>query len=84
MFFSYNSYRRVSYGLQKEAYGTKGKVEHMCNLSDGVEQKGIEKGIEKGTLITLCSLVRDNLLEIEEAAKRANMTVAEFREELNK
>ena len=22
-------------------------VEHMCNLSDGVEQKGIEKGIEK-------------------------------------
>ena len=24
------------------------EVEHMCNLSDGVEQKGIEKGIEIG------------------------------------
>jgi len=25
-----------------------GEVERMCNLSDGVEQRGIEKGIEKG------------------------------------
>ena len=24
------------------------EVEHMCNLSDGVEQKGIQKGIEQG------------------------------------
>ena len=24
------------------------EVEHMCNLSDGVEQKGIQKGIEIG------------------------------------
>ena len=57
-----------------------GEVEYMCNLSDGVEQKGIEKGI----VLTLCSLVRDNLITIEEAAKRANMTVEEFESELNK
>ena len=28
----------------------KAEVEYMCNLSDGVEQKGIEKGIEKEQL----------------------------------
>ncbi len=50
------------------------EVEYMCNLSDGVEQKGIEKG----TFITLCGLVQDNLLTVEEAAKRIDMTVEEF------
>lgn len=56
------------------------EVEYMCNLSDGVEQKGIEKG----KLSTLCDLVRDNLITIKEAAKRADMTIEEFEIELNK
>ena len=50
----------------------------MCNLSDGVEQKGIEQG----TLITLCGLVRDGLLTVEDAAKRADMTSEEFQVKL--
>lgn len=53
-----------------------GEVEYMCNLSDGVEQRG--------KILILCELVQDNLITIEEAAKRANMTVEEFKEELNK
>jgi len=68
------------------------ELENMCNLSDGVEQKGIEKGIkigieqgiEQGALVTLVSLVKDNLLSIEEAAKRVNMTVEEFQKEIDK
>lgn len=60
------------------------EVVYMCNLSDGVEQKGIQKGIQKGVLTTLCALVRDSLLPIEEAAKRADMTVEEFQLELSK
>ena len=54
------------------------EVEFMCNLSDGVEQKGIQKGIEQGTLITLYGLVQDNLLTMEEAAKRMGITMEEF------
>ena len=61
-----------------------GEVEYMCNLSDGVGNKGIQKGIQIGMIATLCSLVRDNLLSIEEAAKRLNMTIEEFEVELNK
>lgn len=64
------------------------EVEYMCNLSDGVEQreiqKGIEIGIEQGALSTLCDLVRDNLLSVEEAAKRMHMTVDEFQIELQR
>ena len=56
------------------------EVEYMCNLSDGVEQRGIEKG----KISTLCDLVRDNLITIKEAAKRADMTIEEFEIELNK
>ena len=58
------------------------EVEHMCNLSDGVEQKGIQKGIEigieQGIETALYGLVRDNLLTAELAAKRLDITVEEF------
>ena len=64
-----------------------GEVENMCNLSDGVERKGIEKGIAigiaQGTLSTLCSLVCDNILSIEDAAKRVELTVEEFTTQLD-
>lgn len=56
-----------------------GGLREMCNLSDLIEERGIEKGIEKGIeqgkLTTLIALVQDGLISIEEAAKRADMTV---------
>lgn len=52
------------------------EVEQMCNLSDGVENKGKMK--------MLCELVLDNLISLDEAAKRMNMTIEEFQMELNK
>jgi len=62
-----------------------GGLRHMCNLSDLIEERGIEKGIQRGKLEgrlegkleTLLSLVRDGLLSVEEAAKRSDMTVTE-------
>ena len=56
------------------------EVNHMCNLSDGVEQKGIEKGALK----TLWALVQDNLLSSEDAAKRLDMNVKEFEEKVKR
>ncbi len=59
-----------------------GGLREMCNLSDLIEERGIEKGIkqgiEKGKLTTLIALVQDGLLSIEEAAKRAGMTVEDM------
>lgn len=43
-----------------------------------------EEGIKEGVLDTLISLVQDELLDINEAAKRANMSVEKFKEEIEK
>ena len=56
-----------------------GGLREMCNLSDLIEEKGIQQGIEQGRLTTLISLVQDGLLPVEEAAKRAELTVEDFK-----
>ena len=42
--------------------------------------KGIAEGITKGIIDTLAGLVKDGIISLAEAAKRANMTVSEFEE----
>ena len=48
---------------------------NMCKAIIEIE----EKGIEKGTCDTLISLVKDGLLDIKEAAKRADMPLEKFK-----
>lgn len=50
----------------------------MCNLSDRIEEKGIEKGIEEGRLLQLSELVEDGTLTPEAAASKAGLSVEEF------
>ena len=60
---------------------------NMCEVLDRVEARGVEKGrIEgrregklEGAVTTLASLVKDGILSIEDAAKRANMSVEVFK-----
>ena len=47
-------------------------------------KQGLQQGIKQGTLATLTSLVVDGLLQIEEAAKRADLSVSAFRIEMKK
>ena len=59
----------------------------MCEVLDRVEAIGIEKGIAKGreegikegTVNVLISLVKDGILSISDAAKRAGMSEESFR-----
>ncbi len=39
----------------------------MCNLSDGVEEMGIKKGIEQNTIASIKSLIETLKLTAEEA-----------------
>ena len=46
-------------------------------FAEGVE-KGIGIGVEKGRLNAFVELVKDGVLSVMEAARRADMTVPEF------
>ena len=54
----------------------------MCEVLDRVEAKGKREGKregkQEGVLETLASLVRDGVLTLSDAARRANLTPAEF------
>lgn len=64
----------------KEAFKT------MCGLGESLEnkamEKGIQRGIEQGKLLQLIELVQSDDLSIERAAEKAGMTVCEFRERM--
>ena len=84
------------YRFEETINEMKGK-EHvtMCEALDRVEARGMEKGIAKGreegikegikegTINVLISLVKDGILSISDAAKRAGMSVAEFKKYTN-
>ena len=76
---------KIQYDLQcKQEYKIKmenglGKeLSIMYNLSEAVEETGIEQGIKQGRLETLFSLVHDKVLKSEGAARRADMSKEEF------
>ena len=46
-------------------------------------EEGIKEGIKEGTVQVLISLVKDGILSISDAAKRAGMSVAEFKKYTN-
>ena len=57
------------------------EVQQMCNLSEGIEQRGIEKGIQQGTRQMVLNALQSNsiedvskilLLPIKEVEKIAN------------
>ena len=52
----------------------------MCKAIEDMRNDSIAIGETKGILSTLLSLVKDGILTVADAAKRANMTVAEFEE----
>ena len=52
----------------------------MCKAIEDMRNDSIAIGEAKGILSTLLSLVNDGILTVADAAKRANMTVAEFEE----
>jgi len=57
----------------------KGDVEHMCNLSDGVEQKGINKGIDKER-VRLIKIKLEKGKSPKEIAEMLELTLEEVNE----
>ena len=59
------------------------EVQHMCNLSDWVENKGIVKGIDIGNLDATIRYYKRGRISLKEAADDLNLTVDQFKEKLN-
>ena len=55
------------------------EVDDMCNLSQGVAEEAMQKGLQQGRTHILIELVNDGVLTIEKAAEKARMPVEEFR-----
>lgn len=55
-----------------------GGLNIMCNLSAGIEKKAMQKGMQKGALMTLHNLYKNNTISLETAAQNASMTIEEF------
>lgn len=55
-------------------FDKEGGMNTVCNLSIGI----LEEGIEKGKIITLYNLYKDETLSLEKAAHEASMTTDEF------
>lgn len=53
------------------------EVSEMCNLSDGVEQKGIAKGITKGIMFSIQSLMESMGWTIEQAMDALQIPIEE-------
>ena len=73
--------RRYGIPMTKEF---ESEVTQMCNLSEGIEERGRRKGIAEGSIMTLFDLVNDGLLSLETASAKANMTTEEFLEKKKK
>ncbi len=60
------------------------EVDDMCNLSQGVAEEAMQKGLQQGRTHILIELVNDGVLTIEKAAEKARMPVEEFRNAMEK
>lgn len=63
------------YGIAMEHEQEEG-MKNMCNLSEGIYERGIECGIERGKLLTCISIIRSKI-----AKGKGAVTIAEFMEE---
>ena len=65
--------------IRQEAYYREKRMHDEANALGGARREGYAEGLAEGMLTTLASLVEDGLLSPEAAAKKAHMSVDEFK-----
>ena len=55
----------------------------MCEAIEGIRNDAREEGLKEGFLEALVRLVKDGILTIADAAKKANITVPEFEQKMS-
>ena len=75
--------RLEEYGI-KMSKELESEMSAMCNLSDIVEERGIEKGIEQGKLATTFEFVQLKALSPQIAAESLGVTVEQLKANMEK
>lgn len=69
------------YGISMSS-SLESEVCRMCNLSDIIEEKGIEKGMEKGKLTTIYDFVQSGMIAPEAGAEKLNISVGQLKDDM--
>ena len=73
--------------LEKE-YGIKmskeleSEVSSMCNLSEAIEERGIEQGIERGRMYTIYDFIQSGMITPEAGAEKLGISVEQLKEDM--
>ena len=73
--------------LEKE-YGIKmskeleSEVSSMCNLSEAIEERGIEQGIERGRMYTIYDFIQSGMITPEAGAQKLGISVEQLKEDM--
>jgi uncharacterized protein YeaO (DUF488 family) len=74
---------QISMAANTSAYDAiRREAGHMCEAFQELFKDELKEREKKGSLETLIGLVKDNLITLSEAAKRADMTEALFAEKM--
>ena len=69
------------YGISM-SHELEGEVNSMCNLSEAIEEKAIEQGLEQGKSVTIYDLVQTEVIPPAVGAEKLGITVAQLRKDM--
>lgn len=58
------------------------EVSSMCNLSEAIEEKAIEQGLEQGKSVTIYDLVQTEVIPPAVGAEKLGITVEQLRKDM--
>ena len=69
------------YGISM-SHELEGEVNSMCNLSEAIEEKAIEQGLEQGKSVTIYDLVQTEVIPPAVGAEKLGITVEQLRKDM--
>ena len=54
----------------------------MCNLSEAIEERGIERGIEQGKIFATYDFIQSGMITPEAGAEKLGISVEQLKEDM--
>ena len=60
------------------------EVNSMCNLSEAIEERGIERGVEQGKIIATYDFIQSGMITSEAGAEKLGVSVEQLKNDMEK